>query len=281
MKGTLRLISILGLLVFGLVFALTFTDPVKIEKNARVFIESKLKEKLGEQFNELKDKASAANEKAGKAIDKTAAFAKKLSEKHSEEIEARRLKAQKIRENILAMEKELPSLINKHVNEMHDDECVCRAQSAVKWQKFMLASQLGAMADLEASKNALMNVVRSGYSHVVGKLFLDVRIFTGTNFVAFLLLFGVTFLNRKHMKFLFIPSILLFSAVITSSYFYIFNQNWFYTLIYSDYVGYSYVAYMLVVFSFFLDIFFNSAKITIELMNSVLQALNAALVPPC
>lgn len=65
------------------------------------------------------------------------------------------------------------------------------------------------------------------------------------------------------------------------SYFYIFEQDWFYTILYNDYTGFAYIGYLAVVFAFLCDVVFNRARVTTEIINSILSAVGQApsLVP--
>ncbi len=84
------------------------------------------------------------------------------------------------------------------------------------------------------------------------------------------------------MTHLFLPGILLVLSTAICSYFYIFEQNWLLTLIYSDYLGFTYAAYLAIVFGFICDVVFNNARITTEIINAILNVTgSAATVGPC
>ena len=66
------------------------------------------------------------------------------------------------------------------------------------------------------------------------------------------------------------------------SYFYLFEQNWFYTILYSDYTGFGYIVYLVLVFAILCDIVFNKARVTTEFLNACLQAIGqAGAFSPC
>jgi hypothetical protein len=112
---------------------------------------------------------------------------------------------------------------------------------------------------------------------VVQKLTLDVRIFLGTNALVSLLLLLVSFLKPRAVNHLFLPSAMLLISTLICSYFYLFEQNWFYTILYNDYTGLSFITYLLLVFAFLCDIVFNSAKVTTEIINGILTAIGSTL----
>lgn len=66
------------------------------------------------------------------------------------------------------------------------------------------------------------------------------------------------------------------------SYFYVFEQNWLLTVIFNDYLGFTYLAYLAVVFGLLCDIILNRARITTRIVNTVLEAIgSAASAVPC
>ena len=60
-------------------------------------------------------------------------------------------------------------------------------------------------------------------------------------------------------------------------YFYIFERNWFFTIIYNTYLGWGYLIHLSVVFVFLRDIVFNQARITTEIINSILNAIGSVM----
>ena len=56
----------------------------------------------------------------------------------------------------------------------------------------------------------------------------------------------------------------------------------FYTILYNDYMGFGYLAYIAVIFGFLLDITFNGAKVTTQIINGIANAIGSAFsVVPC
>jgi len=70
---------------------------------------------------------------------------------------------------------------------------------------------------------------------------------------------------------------LMLLSTVVSSYFYIFKQNWFYTVIYNDFVGYAYLMYLGLIFFFLCDIIFNKARIITEIVNMILNGIGSTL----
>ena len=131
-------------------------------------------------------------------------------------------------------------------------------------------------------KDKLTDLIKGKYLEVVENLTRDVRIFLGSNAILFLLLLAASFLKPQAVRHLFLPSILLLIATAISSGIYIFGQNWFFTIIYNDYMGFGYVAYIAIIFGFLIDIVFNKARVTTEVINAILNTIGSALsVSPC
>jgi hypothetical protein len=98
----------------------------------------------------------------------------------------------------------------------------------------------------------------------------------------FLFLLVVSFAKPKAIAHLFLPGVLLLSATVLASAIYIFGQDWFYTILYNDYMGFSYLAYIAVIFGILLDIALNKARVTTEVINGIANAVGSAFsVLPC
>lgn len=124
--------------------------------------------------------------------------------------------------------------------------------------------------------------MKKKYMEVATELQRDIRIFTGSNTIVFLLLLLISYLKPKAVNHLFLPGVLLLTATLISSFFYIFEQNWLFTIIYNNYPGFAYLGYVGIVFLFLCDIVFNRARVTTEILNGILNVIgSAASVSPC
>ncbi len=255
MKITLRTIGILGSLLFGALFYLTFGVPDSVERAGQVFIkyqvEKEVKEKLSSsRLTSFKEKAQSLADKYQLDINKTKEdLNNNLPHKIALVIAAMcRLDCEKKKR----IENSLESGYRKHINA------------------------------LKIVKDKLTDLIRGKYVEIVKNLTRDVRIFLGSNTVLFLLLLSASFLKPKAISHLFLPSILLLIATVISSGIYIFGQNWFFTIIYNNYMGFGYLAYIGVIFGLLVDIVFNRARVTTEAINTILNVIGSALsVSPC
>ncbi len=90
---------------------------------------------------------------------------------------------------------------------------------------------------MQSANEAILEFMKSKYMGVVGKLTQDLRIFTGANLAVFVALLLLPIVKPQAIAHLFLPGILLVVSTLVCSYFYLFEQNWFFTIIYNDYVS--------------------------------------------
>jgi len=162
--------------------------------------------------------------------------------------------------------------------EIRDLDCECRDKYAQ-----LIASGLELdVALLEAANDRIADFIQMTYLQVSAKLRRDIRVFTGSNVGVFLLLLLVSFAKPQAIAQLFVPGVLLALATLISAYFYVFEQNWLLTVIYGDYLGFSYLVYLGVVFLLLCDIALNRARVTTSIANAVLNAAGSAVtLTPC
>lgn len=258
-RYALRIIGVLGALVFGAIFYLTYGVPGYVEEIGKAFIRDQILDETNARIEGL-----GSERKDGKLV----AFAQTLYRQNQAQIEA--------------VQQQLRSKAHERladvVTQMRDLDCACRAKYAQMYKEgfeFRLAS-------LQSVNEKLLDFMRTKYMQVATELTRDIRIFTGSNTLVFVLLLLLSFLKPKAVSQLFVPGVLLSTATLLCSYFYIFEQNWLLAMIYNDYLGFVYLAYVFVVFLFLCDIALNRARVSTEIINAALEALgSAASVSPC
>jgi hypothetical protein len=261
-KHLLRGFGLLGILVFVPLFLFTFSDPQSVEKVGKGFIEWKLK-------NTINKKIDAAALPQSKTLKKLLGSKAKMLQKKTDE----RLAAlkQQLKDDVQAM-------VAAQIAKMADLSCECRQ----KWEEHLRDSIKFEITSLEKAKAKLTDFIASKYMEIVEKLTKDVRIFLGANALVFIFLFLVSFLKPRATEHLFLPGALMLLSTIVCSYFYLFEQNWFYTILYDDYTGFGYLVYLSVVFAFLCDIVFNKARVTTRIINLLLDSIGSAFtVVPC
>jgi len=94
-------------------------------------------------------------------------------------------------------------------------------------------------------------------------------------FRAFAAVFATTILRGEASRLTVWPASLLVIASVVSSSLYLFDQNWFYTILFRDYAGYGYAVGMALIFALLFDIVMNRGRVTIRIVTSI------SFAPPC
>jgi hypothetical protein len=240
----LRAIGVLGMLLFGALFAFTYSTPTWVEEYAVQFIETEVRERVDGKIDGLE------LPKGDGALARTAA---ELFDRARGQVEQRReqLKA-RIHESF-----------EKALAQVRRSDCECR----VRAQLVEAGAGLEAML-VDATTRRLDSFIQSTYMEVANGLKRDLRIFTASNFAVFLLLLVASFTRRDLADWLFVPGLLLGASAIFCTYCYVFDQNWLLTLVYRQYTGYAYLFGIWFVFLFLLDVALNRARVTINLLHS-------------
>jgi uncharacterized membrane protein (GlpM family) len=110
----------------------------------------------------------------------------------------------------------------------------------------------------------------------------EFRIFTGANTLAFATLGLLAMLRRRAGMQLLVPATILLGATLVVGASYVFGQDWLHAIVFGDYIGLAYFAYLGGVAAFFADVALNRARISTELLNGVLHMAGSGLhVVPC
>ena len=254
----LRILGGVGTLLFASLFVFTFWRPTWVEQAAKDFITAQVEERVGVHVTAMaRAQGGALAQAAGELYRRNAARLDELEDS--------------LRTKLLAR-------IAAAIEEVRDPACACRARAAL----VEYGGRLAEKAALETANARLTDFVQGQYLRVVGELTRDLRIFTATNAIACLLLLFLSFARPRAIDHLVFPGVLLAVAVIVSSYCYVFAQNWFFTLVYSDYFGFAYLGFLAFVFGLLLDIFINGGRVTTRLGNGLLHAVGSAVsLAPC
>ncbi len=259
MKYILRIIGVLGVLIFGAAFFFTFGVPGLVEGKAQEFIKQKIESETNEKIDSLSVVASESG--LGK-------LASKLLKGQEAEVASLRSKLkEKTYEKTAAV-----------IAEMSDLSCECRDTYAQRL-KGNIELRISSLASANAK---IVDFMKSKYMDVSKNLTQDLRIFTGSNLLMFVLLLVASLMKPKAVIQLFVPGLLLASSTLVCSYLYLFEQNWFFTIVYNDFLGFWYLAYVVALFLWLCDVVFNRARVTTRLVNYALQFIGSALQAlPC
>lgn len=255
MRRTILLVACLGAVLFGSAFAISFLNPLLIERAAREVVRLEVERRVGERVDALSNT-------------KIVVLAQKALGRTDAEIEAAR---REIAEDI-------PRKVADAVARMLDADCECRKRLAER----MAQASEAKVSSLGQVRQQLAALIESSYASVTQNLLREFRIFTASNAAAFALLAVVTLVRRKAALQLALPALVLIGATCLTGGLYLFAQNWLHTILYGNYVGLAYVGYLGVVALALADAVFNRARILTAIVNFVFNMVGAtASAAPC
>jgi len=253
--AVLSVIGLFGFLVFGALLLITFVSPSVIESSAKRFVKHQIETEIHQKYNALGNST----------------FAHKLTGIASQW----GFEKEQLQQDI---KNKLPDKIASVIAAMCGYDCEKKKIVA----QSITSSYLDRMSSISVAQKNLANIIKDKYIAIISSLKFDLRIFLGTNTALFLSLLLVSFFKPRAIAHLFLPAILLFVATLLSSSIYVVGQDWFYTILYNDYMGFGYLAYIAVIFGVLVDIVFNHARLTTGIINGVAQAIGSAFsVAPC
>lgn len=259
MKYTLKIIGVIGAVIFGAALFFSFGVPGAVEEKAHGLIKSEIESATNERI----DSFSLAVSDSG--IGKLA----------SKLLKGQEAKISSLKEKLKEKTYERTAAV---IAEMSDLSCECRDTYA---QRLKSSMQLR-ISSLATANAKIMDFMKSKYMDISQNIMRDIRIFTGSNLAMFVLLLLASFTKPHAVIQLFVPGLLLATSTLVCSYFYLFQQNWFFTIIYNDFLGFWYLMYVAAVFLWLCDIVFNKARVTTRLVNFTLDVLGSALqASPC
>jgi hypothetical protein len=236
----------LGTIIYGIAFVYSLTSSEKIEQGARGFIKEKVSEKTHEKIDNIGTKY-----KDNKLVKLSAKIFKKKTEELKLYKESLKLK----------IDEKLALVMVK----MRNLDCECRK----KYTKLFNGIISVKIVSIQIATEKLEEFMTQKYMHVIENLIKDFRIFLGSSFLILLLMLVLIFAKPQVTMQVNVLAGMMLVATAISSYLYVFNQNWFYTIIYNDFLGYFYLLYMGIIFMFLCDIIFNKARVTESIINGI------------
>jgi len=247
--------SLCGTLVFGAALIASLLDPGLAERLAREAIRMQVERKVHQRIEAL-DTSFVARQ-AGRLSDD---YARQIARtKH-------------------LLEEQLPERLATVIAEMGNLECECRKKIETSLRGILERG----IANAAQARDRLTTLVRSQYMFTAERLTREFRIFMGANALVCALLAAVALLrHRADLHLLPVALVLLGAGALTAS-LYLFNQNWLATVVFNDYVGWWYFAYLGVAMAFLSDLAFNRGRVTAALLRSIGDATGGNLVIlPC
>jgi hypothetical protein len=162
--------------------------------------------------------------------------------------------------------------------EMRDPGCECRRSvlSGIREQ------QLWRVSIFPLVMTRLTVLIRTRYMDVAEKLIREFRIFTAANALVLLFL-GIAVVVRRNARLhLLPPAVILVCSACVVGWFYLFQQDWLHTIVFSDYVGLSYFAWLAAPVLLIGDVVLNRGRVSAHLLNAGSSVVgSAASVLPC
>jgi hypothetical protein len=255
MRSVILCIAALGTALFGGAFALSFASPLLIERIAREVMQLEVERRVGAKIDSLSNS-------------RIVGLAQKAMNKTDEDIatSTRQLKAG------------IPQKVASAIADMLNADCECRKRMVAYAEK----SATGQLSSLIQVRARLIELVEASYAHVAASLLQEFRVFTGANALVFLVLAAVAWQRRQASAQLFLPALVLVGAVLLTAGLYLFGQDWLHTVVFNEYVGLAYIAYLAVAVALLWDVAFNRARVSTQLINHVASAVGSSVqVVPC
>lgn len=250
LRQGLRLIGPAGCALCAALLAATYVSDDAVERAAQAFVKYRIELEAREHFGK------AAQTDAGKA-------AAQLQRRYQVDIAAARQ----------ALDDKLPERIAQAIATLCRLDCKQKA----KLQAGISAGYHEQMKTSQRHIAALSRFVEDRYLTLVASLTRDVRIFLGSNALLFGLITLLAWIKPQASIQLTLPGVLLGISTVISAGMYIFGQNWFFTVLNNDFIGFGYLIYATVLFAFLCDIALNQARISTEIVNFICQALGATV----
>ena len=255
LKQLIRAIGLAGFAIFGILFAATYLSADSVERLGQTFIKFQVEKEVRKTYDGMADSSY------GSALGQ-------LKDRYEEE-------TRQIQD---ALNNRLSQRIADVIAIMCRLDCEKREglrQSIESGYRSRLIGASGAM-------NAITELIKGKYLNIVSNLTRDIRIFLGGNALLFLVVAALAFLKPRAGIQLYLPAGFLLISTVVCSGIYLFWQNWFFTIIYNDYVGFGYVVYVGVQFAFLCDIAFNKARVSTAIVNTAVEAIGSAIrAVPC
>ena len=244
----LRVVSGLLTAVFLGLFLLVWLAPERVERSAKSFAQARLQTTAMEKFDHADDSPLSQS-------------LERLREQYMAEADA----------TTAMIEARVGDAVAAIIARMCHLDCKLRSKLAGNIQRG-LKEQL---AKYNAAIESVQGALKDGFREIVTRILDDLKIFLGSTGLSTFAVFLIAMLRPAFARPLFLPATLLLVSSLTSVMIYVFGQNWFFTILFNDYMGYGYAAYIGVIFLFLIDIVYLHATITTAIIEAMSKAATA------
>lgn len=240
-------IGLIGALLFGSALVISYLQPIWVEQAAREIIRNEVQKRTAEKIEALSNT-------------KIVSMAEKLAQIAQVDTDDAKRK----------LKEDLPLKVAEKVAQMGNPDCECRKDIKAVVGSF-LESRVAIGVPLQTR---VMQLIHSKYIETAQALLREFRIFTATNAFVFGFLAFIAWRHKTAGKYLILPSFVLCAASGMVGYLYLTQQNWLYTVVFSNYVGLTYLIYLSAALALLSDVAFNKARLTAATLNGVSQLLS-------
>ena len=250
LRGIVFSIGLAGFLLFGGAWLASIVAPGWVEQIGREVVRQQVEKRVGEKLQVL-DQAALVG------------LARRLGG----------VQAQRAEQAARQLREQLPAKVAEVTARMRQLDCECRRNI----QRRLEAGLLADLTDATRLQQRVDGMIRAQYMRTAGQLIREFRIFTGANALVFALLAAAVVLRPRASWHLLPAAAVLVLAAGVTAYLYLFNQNWLHTVVFSDYVGWAYFAYLGVAAGLLGDVVLNRGRI----VGNVLSSVGDISVSPC
>lgn len=244
-----------GALLFAAAFAWSLARPIGAERMLRGLVQAEMQRRLEARIDAIG---------SGRFAD----LARRALGATDGEMAALR---QRVRDEAL---RRMPEVVDR----MLDPACDCRRRLGL----LLHEAQRQHLGSLLEARERLTALVESAYAAVSRQLLREFRIFTASNAMAFGLLALTAWRRRAANLQLLVPAIVIVGAVAVTGGLYLFAQDWLHTIVFGDYLGLGYAAWLAAVALLLADILLNRARVSTRLFNAAANVVGAAVqASPC
>jgi hypothetical protein len=238
----LRIASALGFLLSAVAFVACIAAPEALERRARAYVVTRIRAEAVARYPALQELARF--------------------EGLAESLRAR------IARGTHLLEARAPDLIATWLSALCRHDCPEPSDTAAALREALQAG----IRRLGLGLERVEEWAQGRYFGLVAAILRDLAIVTGTNALMFLLAFLAAWRAQAAPRVLALIAGALILAATAATALYLFAQDWLQTLLFADYVGTAYLAWVALIVAAELDLLLNRARVARALLGGVLGA---------
>ncbi len=252
-------LSAVGAIIFSALFHYIQLAPKDFDERTRNFAVAKIEEKFDEQVGR------AAN---SETMDSVATIAGQFSDKLEERVELLR--------------NSLDAGAAEFIADVLAAACKLDCERREEAERMVRIFFESTIARYGFALDRVQSLIVGEYDEVMTELRADLKIFSGSSFVALLFALLLSLFRGAAAKHLLPISLALSVSTLIAVYWYVAGQDWVTTILFSDYWGWAYAMMLGVVSIFLMDIAANKARVTSTIFNGIGSAFGGEIhFSPC